>query len=85
MNKLEEFYWISSNEKILKLSSDCMNIYFKAMERYCSFATKNDIDNFENISKIAIEDRGFNQNFYSSIEKIKEKIKQIKINNGKIK
>lgn len=74
MNKLGEFYWISPNEKILKLSSDTMNLYFKAMLRYCSFTTKNDIDNFENISKIAIEDRGFNQSFYSSIEKIKEKL-----------
>ena len=58
MNKLGEFYWISPNEKILKLSSDTMNLYFKAMLRYCSFTTKNDIDNFENISKIAIKDRG---------------------------
>ena len=74
MNKLGEFYWIYTNKKILKLNSDTMNLYFKAMLRYCSFTTKNDIDNFENISKIAIKDRGFNQSFYSSIEKIKEKL-----------
>ena len=76
MNKLGEFYWISPNEKILKLSSDTMNLYFKAMLRYCSFTTKNDIDNFENISKIAIKDRGYNQTFFDIIEEIKAKLKE---------
>ena len=74
MYKLGEFYWISPIEKVVKLNSDSMNLYFKSILMYCSFTTKNDIDNFEDISNIAIKDRGYNQKFFTLIEEIKEKL-----------